>query len=122
MSLNTATICTSTVLALGTIGAVVGAATATASTVALVAYTILAIALGSTAIASITARFDRNVTDVGSYFRKIPEHMGYAMAAAFQLVAQTLLMSLVQGIANGISRAVSRRIAGDDVTITHRHV
>ena len=118
-SVNVAAFCTVTVLACATAASAIAAATTTAGTVALVAYTVLAILSGAISIASITAWVDPNSTDVKSYFSNLATHMGYAIAGTFQFVAQTLVMALVQGLANGISTAVSRKIAGPDITVGH---
>jgi hypothetical protein len=111
---------TAIVLAAGTAAATFAAAT-TAATATAVAYGVLAVTLAGVSIASITAWFDRESVDVGSYFSNVVKHSGYAIAGIYQFVAQTLVQALVQGLANGISRNVSRRIGGDDVTVSVRH-
>lgn len=112
MSVNTVAFCTSTALAAATAGAVFMAAT-TASTVAVVAYAILAVCSGGASLASISAWM---VTDSSAkwdeYFGNVVNHAGCAIAGMIQVVSQVLLQSLIQGVASGISRNIERRIAG----------
>ncbi len=116
---NPVAFATVTALAVGTAASVVAAATV-ASTVAIVAFSVLAVVGAAISIASITAWIDPRSTDVKNYFSTIAQHSGYAIAGAFQFVAQTLVQALVQGIGQGVSTAVRRRIAGPDLTVGAR--
>lgn len=116
MYVNQVAFCTITALSVGTAASVIAAAT-TASTVATVAYATLAIGLGATSIAAITAFVDAKSTDVEKYFTNMKSHMGYVMAGMSQFVAQTLLHSLIEGAASGISKLISRKIGGEDHTV-----
>ena len=107
-----------TVVGLGVVtGGAAIAAAVTANTVALIAYTILAITAGGASLASVTAWLDATSTDAGTYFQNMQKHATIAIAGLYTFVAQTLLQSLIQGIANGVSKVITRKIAGPDITI-----
>ena len=116
MDVNTIAATTATFSAGVTIAAAVMAASA-ASTVATIAYAILAITASAVSIASITAWIDKDSTTSDKYFEKMGEHIKYAIAGVYQIVAQTLVQSVIHGIAEGISTALRRKIAGPDVTV-----
>jgi len=119
MSVNQVAFGTTTLLAVGTIASTVLAASV-ASTVATVAFAILAITLAAVSMASITAWIHKDSTDAEKYFSTMCTHIGYAIPALYQFVAQTLLAALVQGLADGITKAISRKIGGDDLTVRIR--
>lgn len=121
MSINATAGATVTALAIGTIGACILAASV-ASTVATIAYAILAVGLGAVSIAAITAWIDKDSKDAETYFNKLGEHVAYAVPAFFQFFAQTLIMSVIQGISEGISKAITRKISGPDLTIRKERV
>jgi hypothetical protein len=119
---NYAAFATVTTLAIGTGVLVFGAAT-TASTVAMVAYSIFAIAGAAATGAGITAWLHKDSTNISKYFETYTSHLGIGMAVAFTFVSQTLVQALVAGLAQGVTKAVSRKIAGPDHTteVTHKH-
>lgn len=113
MNVNQTAFCTVTALAVATIGTAVAAATA-ASTVGAVAYGIIA-ALGSalsiasmTAYVSLKGRADKEDT-ASEYFSEISNHAGFAIAAVFQFIGQTLMVAVVEGLGRGIFRSIERR-------------
>jgi hypothetical protein len=115
-TVNQAAFVTVSVLAVGTAASVFAAATAVA-TVATVAYSILAVTAGAVSIASISAWLDPTSTTIHAYFSNCSKHAGYAVAGAYQFVAQTLVQALIKGLADGVSTAIRRKISGDDVTV-----
>lgn len=120
VSVNQVAFCTTTTLGLATIGAAVTAASATASTVALVAYSILAIGLGGTSIASITAWADPSSDTPRKYFKNLQQHASFAIAGVTQLFAQVAVQAVIKGVADGISTAIRRAISGPDVVVENR--
>lgn len=87
------------------------------STIATIAYAILAITASAVSIASITAWIHEDSVDSESYFNNMGEHIKYAMAGVYQIVAQTLVHAVVKGVGDGISTALRRKIAGPDITV-----
>lgn len=116
MGVNKAAFFTTSSLGIATIAASIGAATATstATTVALAALAVLGAALS---IASVTAWMATKKPDTDSYFTKLQEHAGPAVAGTIQFVAQTLVQALIQGLASGLSQGIRRKIGGEDHTI-----
>ena len=113
MNVNQTAFCTVTALAIATISSAVLAATA-ATSVGAVAYGILA-ALGSalsiasmTAYASLAGRADKE-DSASEYFTEVSSHAGFAIAAVFQFIGQTLMVAVVEGIGRGITRSIERR-------------
>lgn len=126
MNVNQVAFVTTAALGIATAGSAIAAAT-TASTVAAVAYGLLAITLAGASGASVTAWLSVRSSEgrkggetrdsVSEYFKTMQTHAGFGIAAMYQLVAQTLVQALVRGLAEGIGRGVARKIGGDDVTI-----
>jgi hypothetical protein len=119
-SVNLAAFTTVSVLSLGTGLSVAAAVANTATTVALVAYSVLAITFAGLSIASVTAFLHEKSVDASSYLENFKNQAGYAVGAMYTFVAQTLVQALVQGLAQGVSTKVRRAIAGDDITISQK--
>lgn len=116
---NIAAFATVATLAGITIAAGITAAT-TVSTAATVAYTILAVTGAAVSGASITAYFHRDSVSIERYFETVRSHSGYAIAGAYQLVAQAIVQGLIEGLVRGVSKAIERKIAGPDRTFGRR--
>ncbi|CAK0761837.1 membrane hypothetical protein [Gammaproteobacteria bacterium] len=117
---NKAAFITTTSFAFLTIASAMGAATAArvSNTFGIFSYSALAIGGAAASIAAITAWMNLgDNTEASTYFQKVGEHAGIAVAGVFQFTAQVLVMSIVQGLAQGTSRAISRSIGGEDQTI-----
>src|SRR3990167_3203590 len=97
MSARTAACLTATALGVVTVGAVMGAV-ATANTVAMVVYAILATVGVGLSGASVTAAFSEKSRDASSYFTTFQEHAKLGVAATTQLVAQVSFQALLQGL------------------------
>lgn len=121
-NVNYAAFATVTGLAVAT-GVSVFVAATTASTVAMIAFGVLAVAGAAATGAGISAWIHKDSTEVSKYFETFKSHLGFALAGSFTFVSQMLVQALVQGAAQGVSKAVSRKIAGPDHTteVTHRH-
>lgn len=113
---------TAIVLSVGTGLAVLAAATAV-KTVAIIAFALLATALGGLLIASITAWADDKSTTPSKYFENIPKHAGYIITGLFTTIAQLGVAKLWEAIFDGVGKRVTRAIAGPDTTseTTIRH-
>lgn len=116
MEVNTVAAATATFTAMGTIAATMMAASV-ASTVATIAYSILALTSAAVSIASITAWIHEDSKDADSYFNIMGDHIKYAIAGIFQLVAQILVQAVGKGLSDGVSTAIRRKISGPDITV-----
>ncbi len=88
---------------------------ATASTVALVAYGILAVTSGGAGIASLTAYAASGDSDTHiEYLKKFKNHSGVAIGGMYQLVVQVLIFSVIEAIGNAIGNIVYKKITGNN--------
>jgi len=103
-----------TVVGLGaaTIATLCKAAAVTATTTAVVGYSVLGLGCAAVGIASMTAWCDSSSTDVKSYFKNVASHSGIAIAGTVQFVAQTTIQSVVQCCAIRAGDRISARIFG----------
>ena len=114
MNVNQTAFCTSTLAAIGTTACVIAAVTTTAGTVALVAYSILAVGFGAAGIGSMTAWLDDSSLNTKSYFDNLKKHVAYATVGMTQFIAQGLLMSLFERLFTSVS--------GSNTTTVHHRV
>ncbi len=119
ISKNQAAFITVSALAAVTAGSIL-AATATASTVAAVAYGVLGVTSFGASMASISAWVDTSAITVKDYFSTFQKHAGIAIAGAYTFVSTVVIEGFVRGLGDGISTAVRRALAGPDVTIQQR--
>jgi hypothetical protein len=112
---NTAAFATVVALAGITVAAGIAAGT-TATTVATVAYSILAVTGVAVSGAAISAYLHQGSVTVEKYFKTLSSHSGYAIAAVYQLVAQAVVQGLIEGLVRGVSKNIERKLTGPDVT------
>lgn len=111
MNVNQAAFCTSMTLAVITTASVCAAVMTTAGTVAVVAYSVLALVGAGVSIASMTAWLDKDSTTASKYFENLKSHSAIAIVGVFQFVTQILVQALIKGVADGVSRKISRKMA-----------
>lgn len=115
MTVNCVASLTATVLGVVTIASAMMAASVV-TTVATIAYSILAITFSAFSIAAITAWIStKDPNDVAEYFENMKNHLKISLAGVYQFVAQALVQSVVSGIAKGIEATIRRKISGPDV-------
>lgn len=103
-----------------TIGSVLAASAATASTAMTVGAAAVAVTAGSVGLASVTAWADPESKDATTYFQKVGTHSAHILPGFIQFIAQSLIQGFMQGLTGGVATNVHRKIAGPDFMTEHR--
>ena len=121
---NKAAVVTTTSMAVVTAASAVGMSNALTTGVGvtpIVAYSALTLTSVAVSFAAITAWFSvwdqQPPADAGTYFQKVADNTGIAIAGVTQFASMMLVNAVISGLTNGISNRVSRGVGGPDQTI-----